>query len=238
VPAPAQTWTGAYVGATTGYGWVESPSVISAIDTQLVPFFQSQGSMPKSLNPKFRGFVGGGEVGYNWQSGYWLAGLEADFSYSRLRGDDIFSAEQIGANPATVTTQSNRLDWFGTVRGRMGVLMTPDVLLFGTGGLAYGQVKATTTVVPEPTSPCSNNVLCSTGSTSETRVGWTIGGGLETRIASKWTAKIEYLHFDLGSISDTTHSASNLPFWRDKPMVGVTSDITGDIVRIGLNYQL
>ncbi len=61
---------------------------------------------------------------------------------------------------------------------------------------------------------------------------------METRIASKWTAKIEYLYFDLGKISDTALSLSNRPVWNGVPMVGVTSDITGNIVRVGLNYQL
>lgn len=236
-PAPAQTWTGAYVGGTAGYGWGDSASLISPIDTQFVPFFQSQGSIPTLLNPKFHGFMGGGEVGYNWQSGYWLTGLEADFSYSGLRGDVTRYAPPIGAAPETLTNQSAKLAWFGTVRARAGALVTPDTLLFATGGLAYGQVKVSTGIVAEPSMP-GLSVLNSIGSASDTLVGWTIGGGLETRITSRWTAKIEYLHFDLGSISDTAHSLSAIPFWQNQPMVGVTSDITGDIVRIGLNYQL
>jgi outer membrane immunogenic protein len=237
-PAPVQAWTGGYLGATVGYGWGESTSTIAAIDTQLIPFFQSQGVIPTSLHPAFKGFIGGGEVGYNWQVGRWVTGLEADFSYSALRGDVINYAPQVGAVPETLTSQSIELAWFGTVRARMGYLATPDVLLFATGGLAYGQVKVSTGLVPEPTTPCANNAICSVGSASDVRVGWTVGGGLETRIASKWTAKIEYLYFDLGNISDTAFSLSGNPAWRGLPIVGVTSDITGNIVRLGLNYQL
>jgi outer membrane immunogenic protein len=237
-PAPVQAWTGGYLGATAGYGWGESASTIAAIDTVLVPFFQSQGSMPTSLHPAFKGFIGGGEVGYNWQAGRWVTGLEADFSYSGLRGDMISYAPPIGANPETLTSQSATLSWFGTVRARAGALVTPETLLFATGGLAYGRVKVSTGLVPDPTAPCANNAICSVGSASDVLVGWTIGGGLETRIASKWTAKIEYLYFDLGNISDTAFSLSGIPGWRGLPIVGVTSDITGNIVRLGLNYQL
>jgi len=237
VPMPVQSWTGAYVGVTAGYGWGDSNSTITAIDTQLIPFFQSQGSIPTSLNHRLKGFIGGGEVGYNWQSGHWVTGLEADFSYSGLRGDVTSHAPQIGANPETLTSQSTELAWFGTARARMGYLASPDTLLFATGGLAYGRVKVSTNLVADPSLPCTN-VVCSAGSTSETRVGWTIGGGLETKIASSWTVKVEYLYFDLGNISDATNSASPLPFWNGRPMVGVNSDITGNIVRLGLNYQL
>ncbi len=119
--------------------------------------------------------------------------------------------------------------------------MTPETLIFATGGLAYGRVKTSTNIVStDPVFTCTfaNSALCSVGSTSETKVGWTIGGGLETKISSGWTAKIEYLYFDLGSVSDTAHSTSTFPFWNGKPMVGVKSDITGNIVRVGLNYQL
>lgn len=239
VPTQVQTWTGAYIGGTAGYGWGESNSTISPIDTQFIPFFQSQGAIPTSLTPRLKGFIGGGEVGYNWQSGHWVTGLEADFSYSGLRGDLSSYAPEIGAIPATLTSQSAELAWLGTARARLGYLAGPDTLLFATGGLAYGRVKVSTGLEPQMTPlPCSTSVICSPGAASQTLVGWTIGGGVETRIASRWTAKIEYLYFDLGKISDTTQSVSPAPFWNGKPILGVSSDITGNIVRVGLNYQL
>lgn len=235
---PVQSWTGAYVGVTAGYGWGESNSTISPIDTVFIPFFQSQGSIPTSINHRFNGFIGGGEVGYNWQFGSWVTGLEADFSYSGLRGDVTSYAPQIGANPETLTSQGTELAWFGTARARMGYLASPDTLLFATGGLAYGRVKVSTGLVPEPTLPCATSVICSAGSASETRVGWTVGGGVESRFAPNWTVKVEYLYFDLGKISDTALGLSSNPFWRGLPIMGVSSDITGNIVRVGLNYQL
>jgi opacity protein-like surface antigen len=187
---------------------------------------------------RLSGAIGGGEIGYNWQFGQWVTGLEADFSYARSASTATYDAPEIGANPATLTSHTTELSWFGTARARLGYLATPDTLLFATGGLAYGQAKVTTGIVPEPTQPCARNVLCSTGTASETLVGWTIGGGLETKIASNWTAKIEYLHFNLGSIGNTATTLTSNTFWRGTKMIGVDSDITGNIVRIGVNYQL
>ncbi len=80
-PMSMQTWTGAYIGGTAGYGWSDrSNSSVTAIDTIFMPFFLGAGSVPTSLNSRFKGFVGGGEAGYNWQSGRWVTGLEADLS--------------------------------------------------------------------------------------------------------------------------------------------------------------
>ncbi|WP_081421745.1 outer membrane protein [Tardiphaga robiniae] len=237
-PAPLPGWAGAYIGGTVGYRWAESASSISAIDTVFIPFFQSQGSMPRALDSRLSGAIGGGEIGYNWQFGQWVTGLEADFSYARSASTATYDAPEIGANPATLTSHTTELSWFGTARARLGYLATPDTLLFATGGLAYGQAKVSTGIVPEPTQPCARNVLCSTGTASETLVGWTIGGGLETKIASNWTAKIEYLHFNLGTIGNTATTLTSNTFWRGTKMIGVDSDITGNIVRIGVNYQL
>ncbi|MES2030664.1 MAG: outer membrane protein [Pseudomonadota bacterium] len=238
VAVPLPGWAGAYIGGTVGYRWAESASSISAIDTVFIPFFQSQGSMPRALDSRLNGVIGGIGVGYNWQFGQWVTGFEADFSYAKSASDAVFHAPQIGANPETITSHTTELNWFGTARARLGYLATPDTLLFATGGLAYGQAKVTTGIVAEPTQPCARNVLCSTGTASETLVGWTIGGGLETKIASNWTAKIEYLHFNLGTIGNTATTLTSNTFWRGTKMIGVDSDITGNIVRIGVNYQL
>lgn len=232
------TWTGAYIGATLGYGWTESASTITAIDTIITPFFLSQGTMPRSLNSRFDGFIGGAEIGYNWQIDRWVTGLETDLSYSKMRAGVTYYAPEIGANPETLTSHNTELSWFGTARARLGYLVTPETLFFATGGLAYGHVKVSSTLVPEPTFPCARNALCSAGSASETRIGWAIGGGVESKIASNWTAKVEYLHFDLGTISDTTLSKATFAAWPGKPIMSVNSNVTGNIVRIGVNYQL
>jgi len=236
--APLPGWAGAYIGGTVGYRWAESASSVSALDPVFMSFSQSQGSIPTSLDSRLKGVIGGIEVGYNWQFGHWVTGLEADFSYAKSTSVATHHALEVGALPEMITSHSTELTWFGTARGRLGYLATPDTLLFATGGLAYGQAKVSTNVVPDPSQPCRRNVMCSSGEASDTLVGWTIGGGLETKIASNWTAKIEYLHFNLGSIGNTATTLTSNTFWRGTKMIGVDSDITGNIVRIGVNYQL
>lgn len=240
-PMPVQSWTGAYIGGTAGYGWGESRSDVTAIEPFLAQPYQRLGMLPRAQNPSLKGFMGGGEVGYNWQSGQWVAGVEADISYSALQGDETYSVPEVPGNSLVAMAHSAKLDWFGTVRARTGALVTRETLLFATGGLAYGRIKTSTNIVStDPAFTCAraNVALCSAGSASETKIGWTIGGGLETKISTGWTAKIEYFYFDLGSVSDTAHSTSTLPVWNGQPIVGVKSDITGNVVRVGVNYLL
>ncbi len=199
LPTNRDRWTGAYIGATVGYGWTESASTITAIDTIIIRHFSCRRARcPGRSDSRFDGFIGGAEIGYNWQIDRWVTGLEADLSYSKMGAGVTYYAPEIGANPETLTSHNTELSWFGTARARLGYLVTPETLFFATGGLAYGHVKVSSTLVPEPTFPCARNVLCSAGSASETRIGWAIGGGVESKIASNWTAKVEYLHFDLG----------------------------------------
>lgn len=236
--ADLPNWAGVYVGISAGYGSGKSASDIKDIDDTFVAFFQQQGVMPTTLRSSLHGFIGGGTVGYNWQFDRWVAGVEADLSHSSIKGDVTEFRQQVGASPEGFTSHGTEIAWFGTARARIGYLATPDVLLFATGGLAYGNVKSSSGYRPEPTTPCHLNAICSTGDASENKFGWTVGGGVETKIATKWTAKIEYLHFNLGSTYDVAHSHSINPFFANTPVIGVTSAISGDIVRVGLNYQL
>ena len=89
-----------------------------------------------------------------------------------------------------------KLRWFGTVRARAGVLVVPTVLLYGTGGLAYGNVQVTDTVF-------SSNFGTASFSSSDTRLGWTVGFGIEGLFfnASQWTWRVEYLYLDLGTVN-------------------------------------
>jgi outer membrane immunogenic protein len=158
------------------------------------------------------GFIGGGQVGYNWQmSPVWLAGFETDIQY--LSGNDSGTiTKSSGAFPFFGASEvvnssiasSSKVDYLGTVRGRLGYLFTPTFLLYGTGGLAYGGVKASTTIGQTNNDCTFFPGTCLQGSTapggafSHTRAGWTAGAGLEWMFAQKWSAKAEYLHYDLG----------------------------------------
>jgi outer membrane immunogenic protein len=164
--APSYNWTGFYVGINGGGGWGRSDSA--------GPVFATAGSFNTS------GGLVGGTLGYNWQSGIWVAGLETDIDWSNIKG----------SAPCGVTTCRTTNDFLGTFLGRLGVSSPPwdKVLFYVTGGLAYGNIRS--------------SVDFFTGGSNTTRAGWTLGGGVEFAIAGPWTAKIEYLYADLGRNSN------------------------------------
>jgi outer membrane immunogenic protein len=144
----------------------------------------------------------GGTVGYNLQYGQAVFGLEGDLDWTNIRG----SAACFGGLAACQT----RNDWLGTARGRLGYAFD-RFLPYVTGGLAVGDLKANVPGI---------------GSASDTKAGWTVGGGLEVALGGNWTAKAEYLYVDLGSLNCAacTGTPTNV-------------DFTTSIVRGGLNYK-
>jgi outer membrane immunogenic protein len=233
-PPPVWSWTGFYLDGNFGYSWGTSNSTVSFLDS-------TTGALLAAPNASFSmdGFFGGGGAGYNWQTGNWVWGLEADIQYADQQGSATFACgAACGAIPVSETL-NERLDWFGTVRGRLGFTVTPTVLLYATGGLAYGDV-ASSGAISDPTS----------FSTSTLKTGWTVGGGLESRIVGNWTAKIEYLYMNLGSVagtaSDPTYDYIAPVCGTAAPIVctaghtlstGFNSGITDNILRLGVNYK-
>jgi outer membrane immunogenic protein len=155
--APAYSWTGFYLGIQGGGGFGHSDWSAFGTDTEV------------------SGGLIGGTAGYNWQTGPWVFGLEADIAWSGIKGD--FTV--LGVPFETKNT------WLGTGRGRLGWAYD-RWMPYVTGGVAFGEVEAT---------------IGGIGSTSETNVGWTVGAGIEGAIAGNWTAKLEYLYVDLGDVS-------------------------------------
>lgn len=248
IVAPASVWTGWYVGVNAG--WIGSNGDVS---TDAVPFAFSAApinatniaaSATNQFNEHFNGFIGGAQFGYNYQwSPAFLVGFEADIQGSTLNGD-ASATNTTGADPfwVTTTTVSNRLDWLGTFRGRLGWIATPSFLLYATGGLAYGGVKSTTSINFNNTGGAIP--ATSSGSISDARAGWTAGAGLEWMFLPNWSAKFEYLHYDLGSVTYQTGgyivdvSTSNFPgFGVASVATSTTAHFNGDIVRVGLNYM-
>jgi outer membrane immunogenic protein len=220
------TWTGLYVGLNAGGIWSKSNS-IGVVSTPLQGF--GDGITPGShaaneaagatggvaVGHKTR-FIGGGQIGYNWQfAPAWLAGFEADIQGVSSGGSDgalnttvgPFAFVSAGEIINTQITSSRRIDYLGTVRGRLGYLWAPALLVYGTGGLAYGGVKAGTSIVQSNNDcvlfpgDCVAPNAATSGSTSQTRAGWAAGGGFEWMFSSHWSAKAEYLYYDLGGVT-------------------------------------
>lgn len=194
------------------------------------------------------GFIGGVQAGYNWQfDRHWLAGLEADFQYSAQRGSQ--SDCSITGCPAgsALGSSTHRLKWFGTARARLGWLPTDRILLYATGGLAYGNLEADYV-------SGINGVPLLSASTSTWRLGWTLGAGVEGAIADRWTLKAEYLYADYGSTNTNLGTGAAiatvgpcvLTAFESCTRTTTTSTVsstattrfTDNVVRIGLNYRL
>jgi outer membrane immunogenic protein len=257
---PVIGWTGFYAGLNAGYHWANSDVDTVGTAGPFAATFGPSSDMAAqlattSLNPKQNDFIGGGQIGYNYQIGQWLAGLEADIQGIAHNSDTASSSVgPVVLVPFTdtfvsTTSVSKQLDWLGTLRGRLGVLVTPSMLAYGTGGLAYGEAKATTTISQTATCvfaacPGGDTVTYgTTGSFSQMRTGWTLGGGLEWMFAPNWSLKGEYLYYDLGSETftlprlnavDTACGACTVPTWSAN--VQSTTRFNGSIARVGINY--
>lgn len=213
VAAQGHDWDGFYLGANAGIGVGRDPSAISNLFA--VP--------TNTLSPI--GAIGGLQAGYNWQSGHFVFGMETDFQASGMDDSSTCSA---GCQPNSSLTPSQSLEWFGTARLRLGLASGPAFSYF-TGGLAYGNVKST---VGGTTTGFAGSVAGTfpVGSASETKTGWTIGGGVEAALGGNWTGKIEYLYLDLGGQNVATSSGIF-------PVV-MSVENREHIFRAGLNYHL
>jgi outer membrane immunogenic protein len=247
-PRPVVTcnWCGFYLGANVGYGWSHDP--MSTVSTPVpdatlgvVPGV-SAGIAALSNGPVPTGhsnsFFGGVQAGYNAQFGNFLAGLETDIqSFSNTSGNGgITQTVTVVGVPVTSTQIGNAsISYLGTVRGRLGIVAQPNWLLYATGGLAYGGVKANDAIIQTGTNGFAGAGF---GSLSTTRVGWTLGAGTEWMFSQKLSLKAEYLHYDLGSASFSSAPTSAfflVPVYQNN----VTSvHFQGDLVRLGLNYHL
>jgi outer membrane immunogenic protein len=215
-PVP-YSWTGFYIGGLLGGGFGDNHSSYSGFDP---------GDTPPSVSPNGSGVVAGAEAGYNRQFGTWLAGLEADVAYTHIDG----TASSVSVNGVTQPTEQD-LNWLATVRGRLGVLPSERLLLFATGGAAFGGISLSSRLGPA-SGACGPGNSCGSGSTSATHAGWTLGGGIEYAVSDWVSLKAEYLYVDLGSISLT------YPITLAVSQSTTNAQFRDSIVRAGLNIRL
>ena len=188
---PAFTWNGLYIGVNGGYGWATS----------------NWSSAVTSGAPKVKGWLVGGTVGYNMQTGPWVWGLEVDADISTIKGSTTG-----GSGVCTAPGCETRNRWFGTGRFRVGYAWD-RLLPYITGGAAFGDVKM---------SP-------NTGfSETKTKFGWTVGAGVEYAFGGPWSAKVEYLYTDLGKSSCSAASCGG---------TDTDVSFRANIARVGVNYR-
>lgn len=212
------SWSGVYFGAHAGYGWARDP-----FDNLMVNFVPLSGI-------DSRGFVGGFQAGANWQSGAFVGGLEIDLSGSDIKGSTSNSTSANGV--VEQSSQTEKLDWFGSARARAGYLVTPNVLLYATGGPGWARMvtdqEGVRTLVGFPPPTTTSSV------TPTWMFGWVAGAGVEARLwNTNWLARLEYLHYDFGSGTST----QNIPAGGGLVTTTTSGHLTNDVVRAGLSYK-
>jgi outer membrane immunogenic protein len=220
--APGFSWTGFYLGANAG---------VSAGTFTNSDRFGVYGTGDQNTADS-KGFSGGGQLGYNYQlpGSNLVVGIEADFQGSTLQG--TYDNYQAGGGAGW--QDASKVDWWGTVRGRVGYAFG-TFLPYATGGLAYGHVTTSGSCwVAAGPFGCDQPQ----GSVSGTRIGWTAGAGFEYALSQNLTVKAEYLYTDLGSM-DTPNYYLDATY--GGPLYSAGDDLqtktTFSTVRVGMNYK-
>jgi outer membrane immunogenic protein len=229
MPAPVApaSWTGFYVGVNAGYGWQNERMTVTG-GNPLSSTIIGTGIVPSTFATDGDGWLIGATLGYNWNYGWGVLGIEGDIQFADISGKDGTSSV-LGAFSVT-TAAETKTDWLATIRARAGVFVGSG-LLYATGGAAFGDVTTTMSATLATPIPAFN--ASALGSKSEVKTGWTVGGGYETPLWQNWTAKFEYLYIDLGSddvVMATTVAGAPLAFTG-------SVDHKYHVTRAGLNYR-
>jgi outer membrane immunogenic protein len=236
LPPPVYSWTGCYIGVNVG--WIGNASGDVFTHPGPPSSFGGQDFNPSPNSHTYDGgsdFIGGGQVGCNYQINQFVLGVEADISGTGFDWTETASYPAIAQTAPAATnwtahseTVSSSIPWLATFRGRVGWAFD-RWMIYGTGGLAVGRVDASLDY------NSSTAAFRLTGSDSETRTGWTLGGGVEWAFYNNWSLKAEYLYVDLGSFSFLAPNV--VPGGGDTRTWAVDVDTKVHIVRVGLNYR-
>ena len=208
-------WMGWYAGGNVGGSWGRAQSDFS------ISGFATTVTASNSVRPD--GVIGGGQLGYNWQlDPNWLIGVETDIQASGERASDT-RFDTVDFEGVT-TNYETKIEWFGTLRGRVGYVFDRRTLLYATGGLAYGRVSISGTSSTVPI------IRTTAFSNADVNPGWTVGGGIEgVAWDPRWTWKVEYLFVDLGALDAVVAAGLTTTH--------VTTKFTDYVARAGLNFH-
>jgi outer membrane immunogenic protein len=228
---PAFSWTGFYVGLNAGYAWGKSDTAVGLGGNWALETLTARNNITalgsRSSSPN--GFTGGIQAGYNVQLNSIVLGLEADANYLGLKKRSISSAAPgvvDGGYPGYTFNQSVEANWLVTLRPRIGVAFD-RFLVYATGGLAIANVEGSTAFA-------SSGGYSKAGSKSDTKYGYTVGGGVEYAMTNNWSLKAEYLYTDLGKINYITGFV--LPAFLGYSET-VSHNMKFHTVRAGVNYK-
>lgn len=258
-PAPQSTWTGLYAGLNAGGSWSNnsSTSVTSYPGFINYPALSANGASyapaaawmaSHTLSSGYSGFIGGAQIGYNWEAYLKVVvGGEADIqgiagSGSRTELYQVVPRATPNRNVFGLVSTSRNVSYLGTIRGKIGFLIIPELLVYGTGGLAYGGVSSNTSISGAQLPNSGSTAFYSNGSSSESRTGWTVGGGAEWMLLKDWSAKAEYIYYDLGNLSyvpspSVSFSGSGTGVVNFINWTRAQTRFNGSVARIGINYH-
>jgi outer membrane immunogenic protein len=188
---PAESWAGWYAGVHAGAAWQNTNAKL--VEDDQYGFTSHRETFSKT------GFIGGGQIGYNWQHGNFVFGLEGDISGLTSKN----------TGQAGYVAYSSQIRWLSTVRSRFG-LAVGDTMAYMTAGVAFGGVK-------NSSRDCSD---CDSYSGSKTRTGWTVGGGVEHMLNRNWTIGLEGLFVDLGKSSASRADAGKTSRFQNQAIIG------------------
>ena len=235
VPECDFSWTGFHLGGNYGSAWANADTNFDPLP-DAPTFFNLR---PTTLNPDPDGFFGGGQIGFNWQWNRWLVlGVETDFQGTDIEGHDeqgpiIRNNGTPHPNPTSFLEAHERMQWFGTGRARIGFVPMCRVMVYATGGVAYGNVDYSA-----QTNFGQGGFSTYPVSFTETKVGWTAGAGIEYVIWRHWSLKSEYLYYDLGDADQTQQQITRCVLQVNSPFfVHYNFATTGNIIRSGFNFN-
>ena len=227
VVAAAYDWSGFYVGVSAGYTFGEDENISTTGQAAVNINNVVGGARPGQVRLEREGFIGGGQAGYNWQvTPNWVVGLETDISYTDIREDRNVVTVPLNGISTLNNNFSTRMEYFGTVRGRIGYAWD-RTLLYATGGLAYADIENSVAFFGPAN---AGGLLQFQG----TEAGYTVGAGIEHAFGSNWSVKAEYLYYDF---RDETVNVAVIGNGGGGTGYNSRFENDGHIVRAGLNYK-
>src|SRR5579871_2882227 len=233
-PAYVNEWSGFYVGIHGGGGWGHESfeNSISHCEFGGITCEVDAFNLPASVDPK--GGVFGFQFGHNWQWGPAVGGLEIDFSGASITRSSLFSVPNEDVPFTNPFTTDKKIDALASARGRLGYLIFPNLLLYGTAGIGWGHERINITA-SEFFSPTGTLVAEENATSFLNMFGWVAGAGLEWKFFNNWLLRGEWLHYDF---LRTTNSTNNPGFFDDRFSLD-TGNVrtTVDVARAALSYK-
>ena len=226
-PPPPPGWTGFYVGGDAGAAWLSESATWNPL-----PDPATFGVFPSSASDRGVAFLGGAHAGYNYQAmPDWVVGLEGDWTWTKAGGTSTqpwVPEPGVGVAPGSDAIMSANLDWLASARGRIGYLVTPDIMAYATGGAAWAKINYSA-VSTDP-----GIAYTATSNSSSTQTGYAVGGGVEWMMTDNWTVRAEYLYYQFNKGPNVVAQA---PGFAAAPSNFVWGNANISVARAGISYK-